>query len=124
MADTGFLVADKCATNAVEAAYAFAGTFPQLIGDPPYMCTASSITTTGNPFDVQVLCHELLGSKDYTYVHSVILPACDPALDPNQFVQPTAAQIAFVFSWGFGAVVFFFFLGFTIGIVAKVIGKA
>lgn len=124
MSETGFLVAGKCATNAQEAAYAFAGTFPQLVGDPPYICTASSITSIGNPFEVAVLCHELLGNKDYTYVHPVILSVCDPALDPNQFVQPTAEQIAFVFSWGFGAVVFFFFLGFVVGVASRVISKA
>lgn len=124
MADTGFLVADKCATNALEAAYAFAGRFPQLVGDPPYMCTVSSVSTTGNPFTVEVLCHELFGNKEYSLTHPVIFPACDPALDPNQFLQPTAEQILYVFTWGMGAVVFLFFLGFVIAAAVKVIGKA
>lgn len=35
-----------------------------------------------------------------------------------------AADVAYVFSWGFGTVVFFWYLGFVIGVAKRVISKA
>jgi len=57
----------------------------------------------------------------HSIMPAVGFPACDPA--PYQFLPPTPADIAFVFSWGFGAVMLFFFFGFVIGTASKVVGK-
>jgi hypothetical protein len=52
------------------------------------------------------------------------------ALDPAEYLSlvssftPTPEEILFVFSWGFGTVVFFWFLGASIGAGKKGINKA
>lgn len=52
----------------------------------------------------------------------VVLDSSDYSLMVSSYsVQPS--EIAYVFSWGFGVVLFFWFLGYSIGIAKGVINK-
>lgn len=126
MAFTGYMVNGICAESSDAALLALGVGFPKYLGStPPVMCNLSAQSFTApNTFSQTITCHELNSSRQDIFVHPISLPACDPALDPNQFLQPTADQILFVFTWGMGAVVFLFFLGFVIAAAVKVIGKA
>lgn len=44
--------------------------------------------------------------------------------DPAQQVMMSSADILYFFSWGFGVVLFFWFLGFVVGTIRRVIGMA
>lgn len=126
MALTGFMVGGVCATTSDAAMLALGSGYPYFLGSsPPVMCALSDQSYIApSTFSQTITCHDLTSAKQDNFVHPITLQMCDPALDPSQFVTPTAAQILYVFSWGFGAIVFFFFLGFVIGIVAKVIKSA
>lgn len=54
----------------------------------------------------------------------VLLESADlPALGGFQVVTLTASEIAYVFSWGFGVVLFFWSLGFAIGAAKRAINS-
>lgn len=57
----------------------------------------------------------LLSKTDWDVYNAVITTA--PA-------QPTAADVLYVTSWGFGVVIFFWSLGFALGIALDMIRKA
>ena len=131
MALTGFIVNQGagnltiCAPDSTSAINALGSLFPVVAGNNPNFCTLDGATfTSPNVFNVSVLCHDLTSNNDWLKAHPIMLPRCDPALDPNVFLSPTPENILYVFTWGFGAVVFFFFLGFVIGMASGVIKKA
>lgn len=134
MALTGFLInigggsGAVCADSSANAIQAIGAMFPQFIGSPPMMCHLSGSTFTApNTFNNIVTCHDLTGAAQYTFLHGMVATQCDPALPIGGGLAMdaiTATNIAYVFSWGFGAVVFFFFLGFAIAAAIQAIKEA
>ena len=131
MALTGFIVNQGagnltiCAPGSSSAINALGSLFPVVAGNNPNFCTLNGVTFTApNTFNVSVLCNDLTSNNDWLKTHLIKLPLCDPALDSNVFLPPTPEIILYVFTWGFGAIVFFFFLGFVIGTASGAIKKA
>lgn len=134
MALTGFLVnmgggnPSVCADSAANAIQALGARFPYVAGSQPLLCSLTSSTFTApNTFNNTVTCHDLTSNQIYSLLHPLTLMQCDPALPigGGLALDPiNATNIAYVFSWGFGAIVFFFFLGFVIGMAAKAIKEA
>lgn len=134
MALTGFLVnmgtgnASVCADSSANAISALGARFPYVAGNQPVLCSLnSSVFTAPNTFTNTITCHDLLGNAFWTKAHDLTLMQCDPALPigGGLALDPiTPANIAYVFSWGFGAIVLFFFLGFVIGVAAQAIKKS
>lgn len=88
MALTGFLVANKCAPDSLEAENALASQFPQYLGStPPVMCSVFNTwyTPATKAYTLVITCHDLTGATQYQYSHDVILQPCDPAISTAPF---------------------------------------
>lgn len=120
---SGFFVDGVCQASQAEALAAFGSMYPQIHNGQLVSAVGLQFVAPDHVAGSLVQQNLLSGAYTWTWL-DIPLVACDPALDPNQFVKPSAADIAYVFSWGFGAVVFFFFMGFVIGIAAKLIEEA
>lgn len=133
MALTGFLVnigggsGAVCADSAQNAIESIGARFPFVAGSQPVLCNLeSSVYTAPNLFTNTITCHDLTSAQSWTLSHLLHLAVCDPALPigGGALVEPvTAANIGYVFSWGMGAVVFFFFLGMCIWAAVSAIKK-
>lgn len=121
---TGFWSNGICAANQADAIAALNSQYPVVTDAFLHHGSAVASGVNGALLTTWTFNLGTVGGTWITHAMIFYFSACDPALDPNQFLKPTAADILFVFSWGFGAVVFFFFLGFVIGIAAKVIKQA
>lgn len=133
MALTGFLVnmgagnPSVCADSAQTAMDAIGARFPYVAGSQPVLCNLESVVYTApNLFTNSIMCHDLSSAQTWTLSHPLHLAVCDPALPIGGGVplEPiTAANVGYVFSWGFGAIVFFFFLGYVIAAAVNMIRR-
>lgn len=104
MALTGFLVADKCAPDSLEAENALASQFPQYLGStPPVMCSAFNTwyTPATKAYTLVITCHDLTSATQYQFTHDVILQPCDPAINPPQQFDPLLAASFWSFAMTF-----------------------
>jgi hypothetical protein len=127
MAATGYIVGQTCLDTSAHAIEALQSMFPAFLSGNWPLCSVANISFVGPAtFNLITQCGSIEKVDVKTITNSIILPRCDPAYLLGSGVSNdaiNATNILYVFSWGFGAVIFFFFFGFVIGAVAKVIGK-
>lgn len=66
----------------------------------------------------------ILNSAEYQVITQANAHLQEPDLSGSVDFDVMPADIAYVFSWGFGAVLFFWFLGYSVGIAKGLINKA
>lgn len=134
MALTGFLVnigggsGAICSDSAAHAIDAIGARFPYVAGSNPVLCNLeSSVFTAPNTFTNTIMCHDLTGGMSWTLAHSLHLSLCDPALPiggGSVLDVINSANVLANFTWGFAAMVLFFFWGFVISTAIMAIKKA
>lgn len=123
MANTGYMINGHCAADAATAVYQFQSLFPVF---PSTLKNGDLISLSTLPVinaSTGVITYSTVGASGNSLATNIRAYAsrCDPDFDPDPFVLETGMQI---FAFFFGAVVFWYWFGSSIGAILDPIRKA